>query len=308
MAGDEIERIAAEVRREPAAIRSLARETLPKASPGSIFVGAGDSYAAGLAGFYASRGKCLAVDPYALASDPEMARGRDVYFISASGKTSANLAASKLVKPLARRTRAITAVKDSPLGRETDGTIVLPMRYIPRTPGFLSFVLSLYAVLKIASVNQLGDSARSFKAAEEDSGLISFGEGTTFFLGNSLDHPAAMYAAAKSYEMLGAKAQAELLEEFSHLELFSLSKGDSVVIFSSFDPSAVAPKLQKLLAGQGYRASVVPSGGSTSAERVFHSVFAAQFAVLGACREARLDRPRFLGLRGSLKASDAMIY
>lgn len=308
MGRSELDRIEAEVNKEPAAIDSFGKSAFNKARAGSIFVGAGDSYAAGLAGFYASHGRCLALDPYTVASCPEIARNRDLFFISASGRTAANLAAAKSAKAYAAHTTAITAFEDSLLGKQTDETVLLPMRYLPRTPGFLSFALSLFAVLRISSSETSGNLARSFRQAERDSQQISFGEGTTFFLGNLLDHPVAVYSAAKCYEMLGKKAQPELLEEFSHLELFSLEQDDAVNVFSSFDPSAVASRLEKTLTDQGYRVKIVPSSGSTSMERVFHSVFTAQLAVLRASKGSGILKPKFLDSGGKLAASDSMIY
>ncbi len=296
-----------EVKRQPEALQKFSRSGLPKASPGSIFVGAGDSYAAAMAGFYASGGRCVALDPYSLASAPELAEGVDVFIISVSGRTSANLKAATKVRSLARGTTAITAVGGSPLGERVDEVVVLPMRYVARSPGVLSFSLSLLAVLKIAGEFAECDFRSSFAAALKDR-KAAWGKGTTYFLGNLLGHPAALYAAAKTYEILGARAQPELLEEFSHLELFSMTKSDAVNVFSSFDPSGTSARLGRVLKRQGYEVNVLPSRGETDAEMLFHAVFVSQLSVVARAKELGLSRPRFLASGGKLDASDRMIY
>lgn len=296
-----------EVEEQPGALERFSAREFPTARKGSIFVGAGDSYAAALAGLYASQGRSRALDPYVLASAPEFADGADVYFISVSGRTTSNILAAKRAKGHARRTAALTAVPDSPLARTTDGVVMLPLPYRPRTPGMLSFSLSLVAVLKIAGVDDRCDFARTLREARGDR-LSLADKGVTYFLGNSLAHASALYAAAKVYEILGAKAQAELLEEFSHLELFSLGKSDMVNVFACFDPSGRARMLDAALVDRGYRSELVRGWGRSATELIFHSVFLTQLSVLAEARNRRLTEPRFLSARGALNASDEMIY
>ena len=303
-----IRSISVEVAEEHRALERFVVSKLPLASRGSIFVGAGDSYAAALAGFYASGGRCIALDPYSLVGNPEIAEGREVFFISVSGKTASNIAAAKMVARTARRTTALTADARSPLARLTDRAVRIPTTYVPKTPGMLSFCLSLLAVLRIAGVEGSCDFHRVFALAKRDRGFISSAVGTTYFLGNGLAYPAALYAAAKDYEFLGVRAHAEFLEEFSHLELFSIEKKDVVNIFSCFDPSGVAPRLAESLGGAGYRARVVPERGRSKVEHLFHAVFVAQLAVLDRAARAGLAEPSFLSSGGRLKVSDSMIY
>jgi fructoselysine-6-P-deglycase FrlB-like protein len=303
-----MEVLAAEVDGQWETLRQFARTSLPRAAKGAIFVGAGDSYAAALAGFYASGGRCIALDPYSLAVMPEIARGLEVYFISVSGRTASNVLAARRVRDVASGTTALTAVEKSRLAGLTENVVRLPMAYVPRMPGMLSFTLSLLAVIEIAAGRGSCDFKRALENAARDCEGMPLGRGTTYFLGNSLAYPAALYAAAKAYELLGAKAHAELLEEFSHLELFSLRKSDVVNIFSGHDQSEMAGKLVGALGDQGYESFVVRSEGASEAERLFHAVFAAQLWVLEKAREAGLTRPKFLSGTGRLRVSDAMIY
>ena len=303
-----LSRIRKEVDGQPEALEQFSRMTMPKASEGSIFVGAGDSFAAALSGFYASKGACAGFDPYTVATAPEVTKGREVFFISVSGRTSSNLLAARRVRGLAKRTTSLTAVPDSKLAALTDRTVVLPMTHVPRTPGMLSFSLSLLAVLRIAQMDGACDFERAFASARSDRRRFSFGGDTTYFLGNSLAFPVALYAAAKTYEFLGIKAHAELLEEFSHLELFSLKRSDSVNLYGCFDPLRMSSKLAKALGVHGYNSCQMPARGKSDPERVFHSVFASQLAVLDCAEAAGLTEPRFLSARGRLDVSDSMIY
>ncbi len=248
------------------------------------------------------------MDPYSLASAPETARGVEVYFISVSGRTASNVAAAKKVRGIARRTTALTAVRGSELARLVDRTVALPVRYAPKTSGMLPFSLSLLAVLRIVGEGGTADFHKAFAAAKKDRGNLMLGRGTTYFLGNSMGYPAALYAAAKTYELLGARAHAELLEEFSHLEIFSLAAGDAVNVFSCFDPLKMAGKLTQVLGRAGYTANAIPSRGASAVERLFHSVFTVQLALLDAAVGSGMHEPKFLGAGRRLRASDEMIY
>jgi len=299
---------ASEVESQPGVLLKFSNSSFPRARRGSIFVGAGDSYSAAMAGFYASNGSCIAIDPYHLASMPGIARGADVFLISVSGRTASNLAAARKVRTLAKRTIAVTSDEESKLAGMVDEVVRLPMRYLPRTPGLLSYSLSLLAVMSIAGSLGKCDFEGALRAAHRDEGRIHWGEGTTYFLGNSLAYPVAMYAAAKTYEFLGAKAHPQLLEEFSHLELFSLGPSDVVDVFSAFDPLGSAGRLAKALARQGYESHVVPGRGGSETEQLFHAVFASQLSVLRRAGKLRLSKPNFLMAPGSLAVSDSMIY
>jgi hypothetical protein len=307
MARETLRGVKEEVDRQPAALGEFAREDFPAARTGSIFVGAGDSYAAALSAFYCSKGACLALDPYSLAATPEAAKGRDVYFVSVSGKTASNVAAAKSVRSLARRTTAITADEDSRLSASTARVIRLPLSYVPRTPGMLSFTLSLLAVLKLVTAVSC-DFGRAMKYAEKDCKEIGVGTKTTYFLGNSAAYPVSIYVAAKVYEILGVKAHPELLEEFSHLQVLSLRRSDVVNVLSDLDRSGAAVRLRKALISEGFECHVIPSRGPSPAQQLFHSVFTGQLAVLRAARREGLSEPRFLRSGRRLLISDSMIY
>ena len=172
----------------------------------------------------------------------------------------------------------------------------------------MSFGLSALAVLKMVGAKGPCDFEGMFEEAKSDSAALSVARGTTYLLGNSLGHAAALYASAKVYELLGSRAHAEVLEEFSHMELFSLRKSDSVIAFSAFDPRGVAGKLERALSKEGYRSTTVSARGRTPMERFFHSVFVSQLWCLAEAERAGLGAPRFLAGAKRLRVSDSMIY
>lgn len=308
MAGDRVHTFAAEVESQPGVLLKFLKSNFPKARRDSIFAGAGDSYSVAMAGFYASNGSCIAVDPYHLASTPQIAKGADVFLISVSGRTVSNLIAARKVRKLARRTVAITSDERSRLAGLVDEVVRLPMRYVPRTPGLLSYSLSLLATLSISGLREEPDFESAFRAARKDERNIRWGEGTTYFLGNSLAYPVAMYAAAKTHEFLGVRAHAELLEEFSHLELFSLEQSDVVNTYSAFDPLGASGRLARALAREGYESHAVPCREGPVTEQLFHAVFTSQLSVLRRAGELALSEPNFLTATGRLAVSDSMIY
>jgi len=163
-------------------------------------------------------------------------------------------------------------------------------------------------VLKMLGVNDTCDFRRAHAQARSSSNSVTFSEGATYFLGNSAAHSVALYSAAKVYELLGQRAFPEALEEFSHPELFSITKADAVNIYSCFDPFGKGRKLEKALAGHGYASSLIEDKGANDTERLFHAIFAAQFSILHKAEATNLSEPNFLLDKARLEISDSMIY
>lgn len=304
-----LSQIQREVDSQPTRLGPLAQKRLPSIPPGSLLVGAGDSYVAAQCAELLSGFRCIAVDPYLLASDPQLSKGRTVAFISVSGRTRSNIAAAKKVQGIARSILGVTANANSPLAEATGRALIIPYEYRPRVPGTLSFSLSLVTALKLASVRCKCDFTRLFDKAKSDGSTLRFsGAGSTFFLGNHAAFAVALYAAAKTYEFLGGRAQAQQLEEFGHLELFSLRRSDVVNIFSFADPSGVGGRLASALADREYRAALVRSRGSNTVEEVFYAIFQVQLACIERMRATGLTVPFFMTSRQKLSTSDEMIY
>ena len=300
--------IESELKDEPSVLSKASRTSIRPLPSGSILVGAGDSYCAALCASYLSSSANVVLDPYELITSPNIARSKTVVVISVSGRTKANVAAARCVRGIARATVGVTANAASPLANEVDRAILLPYEYRPRVPGMTSFALSLAYSAKLLSVKLNIDFGRAHAAGRRASrGLRFSSSGCTFFLGNRALFAVSMYAAAKLFEFFGAKAQYQRLEEFSHMELFSLGGRDAVNIYCGFDPSKIAATLSESLRAAGYETGLA-SFGEAGVGNVFGAVFATQFAVLRWIKEKKIKRPYLLDAERKLMMSDSMIY
>ncbi len=295
--------------RQPEILDSFLAKTLPVAPLGSLFVGAGDSYASSCIASYLSSMKHRALDPYELISARDIAKGKTTYFVTVSGNTASNIAAARAAKGIAKRRVAITANAKGKIADVVDEVIFIPCEYVPRLPGTLSFSLSLVVLLKLALGRFKCDFASVNSQARRDAKKLLFSNrGTTYFLGNNAAFPIGQYCALKVYEFLGGRAHAEILEEFNHAALFSLRKRDAVNIFSAFDPLRIGRKLATALRNSGFSAAAIPPFGSNPIEQVFYLIFLAQFAVLQRAKSGGRSRPYFISAKDKLAVSDSMIY
>ena len=301
--------VADQVARQPQALRSYLNEAQPEAPPGSLFVGAGDSYAASSIASYLSSMRHWALDPYELISDAGVATGRTVYFVTVSGNTASSVSAVNATKEVSKRRVAITANAKGKIADVVDEAIFIPYGYAPRLPGTLSFSLSLLALLKSGcspfECNFLSVDSRARRDAKK---LLFSDKGTTYFMGNSAAFPIGLYSALKLYECLGARAQAERLEEFGHAPVFSLRKGDAVNVFCAFDPLRKGQKLAVSLRKKGFDATAILPYGSNRVEQAFYLIFLAQLAVLRKTKTIGRSRPYFVDAKGKLAISNSIIY
>jgi fructoselysine-6-P-deglycase FrlB-like protein len=250
-----------------------------------------------------------ALDPYELMSDMDIARGRTVYFVTVSGNTTASISAARAAEGIAKRRVAVAANAKGKIIDVVDEVIFIPCEYVPKLPGTLSFSLSLLVLLKLASDRFKCDFLGVDSQARRDAKKILFSaEGSTYFLGNNAAFPIGQYSALKTYEFLGAKAQAERLEEFSHAPVFSLQKDDAVNVFCAFDPLSAGQKLATSLRRRGFNATAILPYGSNHFEQVFHLVFLSQLALLHRARSVGRSRPYFVSAKDKLAVSDSMIY
>lgn len=300
--------VLSELQREPAVLADFARRRMPRLPAGSLLVGAGDSFIASLLASTLSSRRCTAVEPYSLQADPKLAEGRSVAFLSVSGRTAANLRAADAVRGLAARTIAVTANGSSPLAELVDERLLLPYAYRPRVPGTLSFALTALAAAMLAGLEPRCDFRRAKTAAESLEACNFSSRGVSYFLGNGHGYASALYACAKTYEFLGFRAQAQLIEEFSHMEVFALRKGDAVNLFLSDDPAGLGERLARSLRGAGRATAVLDSRGGDSLYSAFTEVFLVQRSILAEMARRDLDRPYIVRAAAKLKDSDSMIY
>lgn len=191
-----------------------------------IFTGAGDSYAAALEAVYASEHRAKFIDPLELSLKPELAKDSLLYIISVSGSTRANIEVAKATRGLCKRI-AITANADSMLAKESDEVIELRYKNLGMlTAGSISFTSTLLAVLSIIYELDL-DIEKIFEAAKRVDIQL---QNHIYVIGYDITYPLSIYATAKIYEVLGFKTQYCMLEQFCHMELFSLSNNDTVLL------------------------------------------------------------------------------
>ena len=306
-----LDSVAEELKEQPSLLSSFRRSALwselgERGDP--IFVGAGDSYAASLCASYLAGPRVLALDPCSLAESVAWAKGRPVYIVSISGETRSNVELAQSLKTVAKRVVAITCNPESRLAGAVDGTVELPFKPRFKSPGFASFTLSLAAALKICGLESDFDPENLLpRAAAESKRLrVARGGNVTHFAGNNEAYAISIYGAAKIYELLGGRAQASLLEEFSHMPLFSLSTLDRVNVIES--PSwHKGKRLCEMLREGGYSSSLIRGTGGR-VENLYLLAFAMQMAAVGAARKVGLRAPYFLGAKKKLRISDEMIY
>ncbi len=300
-----------EFKEQPSLLRSF-RRSAPwselEDARDPILVGAGDSYAASLCPSFMVGPRIAALDPYSLSEAVGWARRRPVYIISISGETISNIELARALRGVASRTTAITCNPTSRLAHAVDAVVELPFKPQAKSPGLATFTLSLAAALKVCGLESDCDFGLvlSRAVAESKRIRIASGRNVTYFASNNEAYAASIYGVAKIYELLGSRAQASLIEEFSHMPLFSLSTSDSVnVIESAAGHKGV--RLHKKLEGRGFASSLISPKGNT-VERLYLLVFAMQMAAISAARKKGLDAPYFLSATKKLRISDEMIY
>ena len=133
---------------------------LPAPRDNAVFVGSGDSYASALAAHYLSSGNAACYHPLDIISDPSLAKGRNVYFVSISGRTRANVRAARIAKNAGAHTTAITANPASPLAKACDDIFELRFPSAGRTAGTISFAASMLACTHVATHGRMGCPAR----------------------------------------------------------------------------------------------------------------------------------------------------
>jgi len=192
-----------------------------------IFSGSGDSLASSMLAESFSGGLVKALDPLDLYYNKQLVKSKHVYFVSISGNTITNIKVAKIAK----RATAITAKSKSRLAKVSDRIILLsaPNNGI-FTAGSISFLESALTCVSLVKKITIPKNSKLFSKAKTDAKKTKISK-RIFILGNFFTFPLAMYCAAKFYEILGYDAHYSKIEQFSHMELFSSQKGDTVIIF-----------------------------------------------------------------------------
>ena len=192
-----------------------------------IFTGSGDSLASAMLAESFSDSRAKYFDPLDLLKNKKITKNKNVYFISISGKTISNIKVAKV----ARKSIAITSHPDSKLAKTCTQIILLQSPNSDVfTAGSISFLESALTCISLVSPITIPEPSKIYKQALSDAKKSKFTK-RVFVLGNYTTYPLAMYCTAKFFEILGHNAYYERIEQFSHMELFSAKKGDTVIIF-----------------------------------------------------------------------------
>jgi fructoselysine-6-P-deglycase FrlB-like protein len=280
----------------------------------SLFVGSGDSYIAGLAAQYFSGSHAICCYPIDIIKNPLLVKSRNLFIVSISGNTQANILAAKIAKKHGVSTvTALTARSSSRLAKSCDQTIELKYRNTGvSTAGTISFTASMIKCISLTTQLQLPSDLRKIynRAEKQAKQVISKIDNKRrrsgyFILGNGQLHAIAMYGALKFNEVFGARATAYPTEEFCHSPLFSIKQTDHAIVLG--DDDAISNKLSKRLNEEGF-SSLHVGFKSTGIELVLQATFFIQLLVLKLAQKCGLTICYFLKNKKLLRVSSDFIY
>jgi fructoselysine-6-P-deglycase FrlB-like protein len=287
-----------------------------------LFVGSGDSYIAGLAAQYFSGSRAICCSPIDIIKNPLLVKRRNLFIVSISGNTQANILAAKIAKKHGVGTiSALTARSSSRLAKSCDQTIELKYKNTGiTTAGTISFTASMIKCISLSTELQLPSNLRKmYNRAENqakqaiskiDDKSNSSSSTSYFILGNSQLHAIAMYGALKFNEVFGAKAMAYPTEEFCHSPLFSIKETDQAIVLGGEeedDDDNNSSKLSKRLNEEGF-ASVHVGFKPTGIELLLQATFFMQLFVLKLAQKYSLTSCYFLRNEKLLRVSSDFIY
>jgi fructoselysine-6-P-deglycase FrlB-like protein len=285
----------------------------------SLFVGSGDSYIAGLAAQYFSSSHAICCYPIDIIKNPLLVKSRNLFIVSISGNTQANILAAKIAKKHGASTiTAITARSSSRLAKSCDQTIELKYRNTGIiTAGTISFTASMIKCISLTTQLQLpSDLRKIYNRAEKQAKQViskidnkrSRRRSSYFILGNGQLHAIAMYGALKFNEVFGARATAYSTEEFCHSPLFSIKETDHAIVLGDDDDDANSSrKLSKRLNEEGF-SSLHVGFKNTGIELLLQATFFIQLLVLKLAQKYRLTSCHFLKNKKLLRVSSDFIY
>jgi fructoselysine-6-P-deglycase FrlB-like protein len=287
-----------------------------------LFVGSGDSYIAGLAAQYFSGSHAICCSPIDIIKNHLLVKRRNLFVVSISGNTQANILAAKIARKHGVGTiSALTTRSSSRLAKSCDQTIELKYKNTGiTTAGTISFTASMIKCISLSTELQLPSNLRKmYNRAEkqakhaiskiDDKSNSSSSSSTSYFiLGNSQLHAIAMYGALKFNEVFGAKAMAYPAEEFCHSPLFSIKETDqAIVLGGEDDDDDNSRKLSKRLNEEGF-SSVHVGFKRTGIELLLQATFFIQLFVLKLAQKYGLTSCYFLRNKKLLRVSSDFIY
>jgi glutamine---fructose-6-phosphate transaminase (isomerizing) len=283
----------------------------------SLFVGSGDSYVAGLAAQYFSGSHAICCYPIDIIKNPSLVERRNLFIVSISGNTLANILAAKIAKKHGvSKITALTARPSSRLAKSCDQTIELKYRNTGIiTAGTISFVASMIKCISLTIQLRLpSDLRKIYNRAETQAEQVinkidnksrTSSSSSYFILGNGQLHAIAMYGALKFNEVFGASAMVYPVEEFCHSPLFSIKETDQAIVLGDNDDNN--RKLSKRLNEEGFSSAHVRFK-NTGIELLLQATFFIQLLVLKLAQKYGLTSCHFLSNKKLLRVSSDFIY
>ncbi len=268
----------------------------------AIFCGSGDSFVSALLAEVYSNLKSHAADPLDLLKNQKITKKHNIFLISISGNTISNIKVAKLAK----KSTAITSNPQSKLAKSCSSIIHLKFPNSDVfTGGSLSFLQSALTCISLVSNFAVPDGIKIFQKAIREAQRIKCSK-KIFILGNFHTFPIAMYAAAKFYELLGFDAHYEKIEQFSHMELFSVTRGDTVIIFEEKNHHNL--QLVKNLKKLGLDVFCPTLGSGNKISQFLFYTFLAQLIPLFEAKRKKQKDCHFIISKNLRNVSDKMIY
>ena len=290
-------------------VQDLEKLDLSSLVKNCLFVGSGDSYVATLATQYFSGSYSPCYHPIDIIKNPLLVKGRNLFIVSVSGNTKANILAAKIARNYTvNTTTALTARPSSRLAKACDQMIELKYRSSGIvTAGTISFTVSMLECLSLVTKLLLPPDiaalyAQAEKQAEQIIRKMDKKSDSYIILGNGLLYPIAMYAALKFNEVLGARAFAYPSEEFCHAPVFSIRDNDQTIVMGD-DSNNLNTRLNQ----EGFP-SVHISFKNTGIELLLRSTFFIQLLVLKLAQKKGLTSCYFLRNKKLLRLSSDFIY
>ena len=267
----------------------------------AIFSGSGDSLVSAMLAESFSGGIVRAMDPLDLLKNKQLVKSKHVYFISISGNTVSNIKVAKTTK----KTTAITSMPHSRLAKISDDTILLSApNHGVFTAGSISFLESALTCISLVKKINISNHLKLFSKVRLNVKKFKVTK-RIFILGNLYTYPIAMYCAAKFYEILGYNAQYSKIEQFSHMELFSVKKGDTVIIFE--EKNTYNKQLSLHLKKIGINV-IHPDVPSEKLSQILYCIFFSQFITLFEAKKKKKKDCHFVLAKNIRNVSNQMIY
>jgi fructoselysine-6-P-deglycase FrlB-like protein len=287
-----------------------------------LFVGSGDSHAAGLAAQYFSGNQAICCYPIDIIKNPLLVKRRNLFIISISGNTQANIMAAKIAKKHgASNITALTARPASRLAKSCDQIIELKYRNTGiATAGTISFTASMIKCISLTTQLHLPSNlGKIYNRAEKQAKQViskiedksnSSSSSCYFILGNGQLHAIAMYGSLKFNEVFGVRAMAYPTEEFCHSPLFSIQGTDQAIVLgddNNNNNNNNSRKLSKRLNEEGF-SSVHVGFKNKGIELLLAATFFIQLVLLKRAQKYRLTSCHFLSNEKLLRVSSDFIY